>query len=207
MNQSNDINAQIQSSVESVSNFENLIKTAANNDPFWETILKRFFNSLSDKSESDKVTFLNTLVKKGELFNEFLKEANNCSDVNALFSKYNGITNEGTLRKYKIDEDGKMYEEETKINFPDPMKYAKINMGISKLLDIEISDLNTSSKRIEESNATYYYNPIRGGKSVIVADDGTYLATGSAMNFEELLKEFNNGRRNGNFIEDNSDKP
>ena len=93
MNQSNNTNEQIQSSAESVSNFENLIKTAANNDPFWETVLKRFFNSLSDKSESDKVTFLNTLVRKGELLNEFLKEANNCSDVNELFNKYNGITN------------------------------------------------------------------------------------------------------------------
>lgn len=75
---------------------------------------------------------------------------------------------------------------------------------IGELLDIPTINIKANSKRIDESNATYYYNSSRGGKSVIVTDDGTYLAAGSATSFEKLLEEFNKGRRNGNFLEDNS---
>lgn len=124
--------------------------------------------------------------------------------ANNLETNDNSNNGEGTLRKYKIDENGKMYEEETKIKIPDLITDAKITMEISKLLDLAITELKANSKRIDESNATYYYNSSRGGKSVIVADDGTYLAAGSATSFERLLEEFNKGRRNGNFLEDNS---
>lgn len=122
-----------------------------------------------------------------------LEKSNNLND------KYNNIIDDGTLRKYKIGEDGKMSDEETKIKFTDPIVDAKINVGISKLLDLAITELKANSKRVDESNATYYYNSSRGGKSIIVADDGTYLAAESATSFERLLEEFKAGRRNGNF--------
>ena len=182
---------------------EDLIKAISKNDPFWETLLKKFLDRLSDKSESDKAEFLNKIIKKDDLANGFLKEVNNCNDVNALFDKYN-ISELGTLRKYKVDENGHMYEEEVKISLPDPMDKAKIYMGVCKLLDITMPELSSNTKRIDESNATYYYNLNRGGKQVIVSDDGTYLAAGSATNYERLLEEFNSGRRNGSFMEDNS---
>ena len=75
---------------------------------------------------------------------------------------------------------------------------------LSQLLDMPIANVQLNSKRLNDVNATYYYNSTRGGKSVILSDDGSYLATGFATSFERLLEEFNNGRRNGNFSEDKS---
>ena len=76
---------------------------------------------------------------------------------------------------------------------------------ISDLLDIPTLSIKANSKRIDNLNATYYYSPSRNGKSMIVADDGSYLLTiSSAINYEKLLDEFNTGRRNGNFNEDKS---
>ena len=70
------------------------------------------------------------------------------------------------------------------------------NNKISKLLGITEQELN--SRIIEGINATYYYDSSRGGKHVIVDENGTYLLAGSATNYERLLEEFNHGRRNGN---------
>lgn len=76
---------------------------------------------------------------------------------------------------------------------------------ISDLLDIPTLSIKANSKRVDNLNATYYYSPSRNGKSMIVADDGSYLLTiSSAINYEKLLDEFNTGRRNGNFNEDKS---
>lgn len=76
---------------------------------------------------------------------------------------------------------------------------------ISDLLDIPTLSIKANSKRVDNINATYYYSPSRSGKSMIVADDGSYLLTiSSAINYEKLLDEFNTGRRNGNFNEDKS---
>lgn len=76
---------------------------------------------------------------------------------------------------------------------------------ISDLLDIPTLSIKSNSKRVDNLNATYYYSPSRNGKSMIVADDGSYLLTiSSAINYEKLLDEFNTGRRNGNFNEDKS---
>lgn len=76
---------------------------------------------------------------------------------------------------------------------------------ISDLLDIPTLSIKANSKRVDNLNATYYYSPSRNGKSMIVADDGSYLLTiSSAINYEKLLDEFNTGRRNENFNEDKS---
>lgn len=104
------------------------------------------------------------------------------------------------IRKYKTDGT----EEETQVELPkieipfttDDSKYYE---KISKLLDISLLECKKFSKRIPEENATYYYNPVRGGKSVIVSDDGSYLGATSSVNFDKHLEEFKNGRRNGNF--------
>ena len=69
---------------------------------------------------------------------------------------------------------------------------------ISKLLECEANKVEETAKRIEEINATYYYNPVRGGRSIIVDDDGSYLLlVSSAVSFDEFLNEFKSGRRNG----------
>lgn len=70
---------------------------------------------------------------------------------------------------------------------------------IAKILDVSVEELNNNSKRVEEINATFYWNPIRGGNQILVSDDGSYLASNSGVNYEALLEEFKNGKRNGNF--------
>ena len=64
-----------------------------------------------------------------------------------------------------------------------------------KILGVSREVAETNNKDVLES-AMFFWNPIRGGKQVIIAEDGTYLATDSVLNFEELLKEFNDGKRN-----------
>ncbi|MGN1000958.1 MAG: hypothetical protein ACI4OG_03375 [Bacilli bacterium] len=105
------------------------------------------------------------------------------------------------IRKYKTDGT----EEELEIDLPKfemppfTPEESKYYVNISKLLDISIFECKEYSKRIPEENATYYYNPARGGKCVIVSDDGSYLSATSSVNFERHLEEFKTGRRNGNF--------
>lgn len=112
-------------------------------------------------------------------------------------------TSTGFIRKYKTD--GTEEEIELKIpklneKLPFTPEEAKYYSKISSLLDISVMKCKEYSKRISEINATYYYNPIRGGKSIIVSDDGSYLLNmSSALDFEKLLEEYKTGRRNGNF--------
>jgi len=116
-----------------------------------------------------------------------------------------GDSKKGLLRKLKRDESGNFYEEEIEIdlNFPLELPFepeeAGLILGVSKILDMHHNEVKKNSKRIPEENATYYYNPARGGKCVIVSDDGSYLSATSSVNFERHLEEFKTGRRNGNF--------
>ena len=72
---------------------------------------------------------------------------------------------------------------------------------VSKLLELTKEETIKNSKKIDD-NLTYYWNPIRGGISVIVDDKGNYLASSSSINFDELYEEFKKGERNKNFFQD-----
>lgn len=72
---------------------------------------------------------------------------------------------------------------------------------VSKLLNLSKEETLKNSKKIDE-NLTYYWNPVRGGISLIVDNDGDYLAATSSVNFDELLKEFKTGNRNKNFFQE-----
>lgn len=71
------------------------------------------------------------------------------------------------------------------------------NEQISKILGITIDELKIHSKKIDEGNATYYWNENKGGLQMLVDANGQYLASTSAVTFDKLLEEFNNGKRNG----------
>ena len=71
---------------------------------------------------------------------------------------------------------------------------------VSELLKLSKEETEKNSKKIDD-NLTYYWNPIRGGISVIVDNEGNYLAAISSVNFDELLKEFKNGEKNKNFFQ------
>ena len=68
---------------------------------------------------------------------------------------------------------------------------------IAKLLDLSIEDVKNNHKKLEDCDATYYWNPARGGLSLIVASNGEYLCATSSVSFEKLFEEFKMGKRNG----------
>jgi len=48
---------------------------------------------------------------------------------------------------------------------------------------------------IPNLNALYFSDPVRGGDSIIIADDGSVLYANSSIEFDEHLREFEKGRR------------
>lgn len=76
----------------------------------------------------------------------------------------------------------------------------KIEEIISKKLGLSLEETAKYSKKIEECDATYFWNPIRGGASYIVNNDGEYLGAGSAVSFERLLEEFKKGEKTKNLF-------
>ena len=73
---------------------------------------------------------------------------------------------------------------------------------VSKLLNLSREDTLQNSKIVDE-NLTYYWNPARGGASVIVDKDGNYLAATSSIDFDKLLVMFKSGEKNKNFFKEN----
>ena len=73
---------------------------------------------------------------------------------------------------------------------------------MSQKLGMTLDEVRQNSKRIDECNATYYWNPIRGGVAYIVADNGDYLGATSSVSFERLLEEFKRGERNKNLFDE-----
>lgn len=71
---------------------------------------------------------------------------------------------------------------------------------VCELLKISKDEAMKNNKKVEEK-LTYYWNTNRGGGSVIVDDEGNYLAAVSSVNFERLLEEFKKGERNKNFFQ------
>ena len=66
---------------------DDLIKKLSGNDPFWETSLKKYFDSL-DKDIDEKVKFLRKVSYTNNLFNEFTKEMINSNNPEDLYNKY-----------------------------------------------------------------------------------------------------------------------
>ena len=54
----------------------------------------------------------------------------------------------------------------------------------------------TNCKEIPEIDGYYFWNPVRGGISVIINRDGEKLAATSSVSFEKLLAAFIDGKRN-----------
>ena len=65
----------------------------------------------------------------------------------------------------------------------------------AKLLCLSEEAVASNCGIIEHLNALYYSEPVRGGGSIIVGQDGTVLYANSSVEFSEHLKEFENGRR------------
>jgi len=51
-------------------------------------------------------------------------------------------------------------------------------------------------KEAPEIGGWYFWNPVRGGISVLINAAGERLAASSGVNYDQHLKAFKNGRRN-----------
>lgn len=153
-------------------------------------------NKVANNIDTEKIA-----LGSDDLNNEFNTMLNTFSEIisdkNSIdIKKYNDIYYPKVL-KFLNDDEKKYYHLFLIDEKTNNLKEITPEVIISNLLDINIDDLKNNSKRLD-CNATYYYNPNRGGRSMILSDDGTYLSAGSSISFETLLEEFQNGKRNGN---------
>lgn len=63
-------------------------------------------------------------------------------------------------------------------------------------LDIEREDAISNCKELPEINAFYFWSKSRGGKAVIIDENGEKLVATSIVSLEQHIQAFRNGRRN-----------
>lgn len=66
----------------------------------------------------------------------------------------------------------------------------------AKALKVDAQVASANCKRIDEIDGWYFWNPTRGGASVIVDSRYEKLSATSAVNFDKHLRAFMDGRRN-----------
>ena len=63
-------------------------------------------------------------------------------------------------------------------------------------LRISTAEAQKNYKEISDVNAFYFWNPVRGGLAVIIAENGEKLVATSSISFERHLQAFLSGKRN-----------
>ena len=66
----------------------------------------------------------------------------------------------------------------------------------AKRIGITVDEAEKNCKELAEFNAYYIWNPIRGGKAIIIDNKGEMLGASSAISFEKHLEAFIGGKRN-----------
>jgi hypothetical protein len=66
----------------------------------------------------------------------------------------------------------------------------------AKAMHVTVEEAQQHWKEIPEHDSYYLWNPVRGGISVIINNNGEKLAATSSVSFERHLKAFLEGRRN-----------
>ena len=72
----------------------------------------------------------------------------------------------------------------------------KIIQIAAETLGTDIETVTTNYREIPEINAWYFWEPVRGGVSVIINSSYEKLSATSGVEYEEHLREFANGKRN-----------
>ena len=81
-------------------------------------------------------------------------------------------------------------------------KIVKIASDVLKVSDEEVQE---HYKEVPEIGGYYFWNPIRGGNSVIINKDRETLCATSSISFEEHLKVFKEGKRDKVSITENKE--
>ena len=66
----------------------------------------------------------------------------------------------------------------------------------AKVMKVSVDEASKHCKKIENLDAYYFWNPVRGGIAVIVNSMGEKLGATSSVSFQKHLKAFLDGRRN-----------
>ena len=72
---------------------------------------------------------------------------------------------------------------------------SKIIKIVSDILKLSEEETQKYCKEVPEIDGYYFWNPVRGGLSVIINHRGERLGATSSISFEEHLKAFKEGRR------------
>lgn len=72
---------------------------------------------------------------------------------------------------------------------------SKIIKIVSDILKLSEEEVQKYCKEVLEIDGYYFWNPVRGGLSVIINHRGERLCATSSISFEEHLKAFKEGRR------------
>ena len=75
------------------------------------------------------------------------------------------------------------------------MEYKEKIALAAKLLKLPEEKIAEYAELFEEDKALYVSVPVKGGASMLVADDGTVLYANSSVSLDVHLREFRNGRR------------
>ncbi len=178
-------------------------------------IVLNYLNEIPDMTDEKKIELLNEINDNEEIKKQFIdytsvayhkkyfpnktwleiyammvKNKNNPSDekieCTSVSEKYDKL-----IKKIdeKIDE-LKSIEKDKKETDND------INNIAATSLKIPVEEVVKNSKPIPEINATYFWEPVRGGKAVIIDSNGEKLIADSSISFDKHLEEFKNGKRN-----------
>lgn len=75
------------------------------------------------------------------------------------------------------------------------MKYEDQVRLVSELLRLDYDEADTYCRAIPESNCLYFSSPTKGGISLIVGEDGSFLHATSAMGFSQHYDAYKRGNR------------
>lgn len=65
----------------------------------------------------------------------------------------------------------------------------------AEILEIDLEEAKKNSKRLEDIDATYFWDSRKGGRAVIFSDEGERLVAASCISSEQHIQEFRGGRR------------
>ena len=66
----------------------------------------------------------------------------------------------------------------------------------AQAIKVSIEDAQKHCKPVAEINGYYFWNPVRGGLSVLINAQGERLIATSSVSFDKHLRVFQEGKRN-----------